>query len=185
MKTMSARDAKNAFGLMIGTACAGPVLIGKHGHGVVVVVTAEEPERLTVQLDVREKTIAQIADQGADQKLKGESFARIKADQRLKDADWCLTDGPGMRYNRRLREAGTADLALFEPLSTGPRWAQIDARESARSCCCQSRVRAGRNHVRRLRFSSVRKARNLSASPSIWFMSHVVCSDAALKAAAF
>ena len=47
MKTMSAREAKNAFGLMIDTARAGPVLIEKHGRGVVVVVAVEEYERLT------------------------------------------------------------------------------------------------------------------------------------------
>jgi prevent-host-death family protein len=39
MKTMSAREAKNAFGLMIDTARAEPVLIEKHGRGVVVVVS--------------------------------------------------------------------------------------------------------------------------------------------------
>ena len=42
MKTMSAREAKNAFGLMIDTARAEPVLIEKHGRGVVVVVSVEE-----------------------------------------------------------------------------------------------------------------------------------------------
>ncbi len=46
MKTMSAREAKNAFGLMIDTARAEPVLIEKHGRGVVVVVSVEEYERL-------------------------------------------------------------------------------------------------------------------------------------------
>jgi prevent-host-death family protein len=49
MKTMSAREAKNAFGLMIDTARAGPVLIEKHGRGVVVVVAVEEYRRLSVQ----------------------------------------------------------------------------------------------------------------------------------------
>jgi prevent-host-death family protein len=43
MKTMSAREAKNAFGLMIDTA---PVLIEKHGRGVVMVISVEEYERL-------------------------------------------------------------------------------------------------------------------------------------------
>ena len=47
MKTMSAREAKNAFGLMIDTARAEPVLIEKHGRGVVVVVAVEEYERLS------------------------------------------------------------------------------------------------------------------------------------------
>jgi prevent-host-death family protein len=46
MKTMSAREAKNAFGLMIDTARAEPVLIEKHGRGVVVVIAVEEYERL-------------------------------------------------------------------------------------------------------------------------------------------
>ena len=46
MKTMSAREAKNGFGLMIDTARAEPVLIEKHGRGVVVVVAVEEYERL-------------------------------------------------------------------------------------------------------------------------------------------
>lgn len=49
MKTMSAREAKNAFGLMIDTARAEPVLIQKHGRGVVVVVSVEEYERLSVR----------------------------------------------------------------------------------------------------------------------------------------
>jgi prevent-host-death family protein len=48
MKIMSAREAKNAFGLMIDTARAEPVLIEKHGRGVVVVIAVEEYERLTV-----------------------------------------------------------------------------------------------------------------------------------------
>lgn len=46
MKTMSAREAKNAFGLMIDTARAGPLLIEKHGRGVVMVISVEEYERL-------------------------------------------------------------------------------------------------------------------------------------------
>ncbi len=47
MKTMSAREAKNGFGLMIDTARAEPVLIEKHGRGVVVVVSVEEYARLS------------------------------------------------------------------------------------------------------------------------------------------
>jgi prevent-host-death family protein len=46
MKTMSAREAKNAFGLMIDTARAEPVLIEKHGRGVVIVISVEEYGRL-------------------------------------------------------------------------------------------------------------------------------------------
>lgn len=53
MKTMSAREAKNSFGLMIDTARAEPVRIEKHGRGVVIVVSVEEYERLSMQ---REQT---------------------------------------------------------------------------------------------------------------------------------
>lgn len=46
MKSMSAKDAKNAFGMLIDNARAEPVAIEKHGRRVVVVVAAEEYERL-------------------------------------------------------------------------------------------------------------------------------------------
>jgi prevent-host-death family protein len=55
MKTMSAREAKNAFGLMIDTARAEPVRIEKHGRGVVMVISVEEYERLTVGLAAKGK----------------------------------------------------------------------------------------------------------------------------------
>jgi prevent-host-death family protein len=48
MKIMSAREAKNGFGLMIDTARAEPVLIEKHGRGVVVVMSVEEYERCSI-----------------------------------------------------------------------------------------------------------------------------------------
>lgn len=57
MKTMSAREAKNTFGLMIDTARAEPVRIEKHGRGVVVVLSVEDYERLSarskIELDAR------------------------------------------------------------------------------------------------------------------------------------
>jgi len=46
MKTMSARGAKNAFGMLIDLARAEPVAIEKHGRKVVVVVAVEEFDRL-------------------------------------------------------------------------------------------------------------------------------------------
>jgi prevent-host-death family protein len=46
MKTMSAKDAKNAFGMLIDSARAEPVTIEKHGRKVVVVLAVEEFERL-------------------------------------------------------------------------------------------------------------------------------------------
>jgi prevent-host-death family protein len=51
MKTMSAREAKNAFGLLIDTARAEPVRIEKHGRGVVMVISVEEYERLHARSD--------------------------------------------------------------------------------------------------------------------------------------
>lgn len=46
MQRMSARAAKNGFGLLIDTARAEPVAIEKHGRPVVVVVSVEEYQRL-------------------------------------------------------------------------------------------------------------------------------------------
>lgn len=46
MKSMSAKDAKNGFGLLLDTARAEPVIIEKHGRAVVVVLAFEEYERL-------------------------------------------------------------------------------------------------------------------------------------------
>jgi prevent-host-death family protein len=61
MKTMSAREAKNAFGLMIDAARAEPVLIEKHGRGVVVVISVEEYERLTVRRGTTRATDSLVA----------------------------------------------------------------------------------------------------------------------------
>ena len=47
MKSMSAKEAKNGFGLLLDTARAEPVTIEKHGRAVVVVLSTEEYERLT------------------------------------------------------------------------------------------------------------------------------------------
>lgn len=48
MKSLSAREAKNEFGRLIDLARAEPVTIEKHGRPVVVVLSVEEYERLTV-----------------------------------------------------------------------------------------------------------------------------------------
>lgn len=44
---MSAREAKNAFGLMIDTGRTGPVGIEKHERGVVEVLSVGDYERLS------------------------------------------------------------------------------------------------------------------------------------------
>jgi prevent-host-death family protein len=62
MKTMSAREAKNAFGLMIDTARAEPVLIEKHGRGVVMVISVDEYERLSRLADDAGKGAANVGE---------------------------------------------------------------------------------------------------------------------------
>lgn len=47
MQGMSAKDAKNNFGLLLDRARAAPVEILKHGRPVVVVLSVEEFERLS------------------------------------------------------------------------------------------------------------------------------------------
>lgn len=46
MQAFSAKEAKNSFGRLIDLARAEPVLVEKHGRGVVVVMAVEEFERL-------------------------------------------------------------------------------------------------------------------------------------------
>lgn len=47
MKSLSAAEAKNAFGHLIDLARHEPVLIEKHNRPVVVVISIEEYDRLT------------------------------------------------------------------------------------------------------------------------------------------
>ena len=66
MKTMSAREPKNAFGLMIDSARAEPVLIEKHGRGIVVVVSVKEYDRLSSRASStgkRERCAVEVAKQ--------------------------------------------------------------------------------------------------------------------------
>jgi prevent-host-death family protein len=46
MQALSAKEAKNGFGRLIDLARAEPVLVEKHGRGVVIVMAVEEFERL-------------------------------------------------------------------------------------------------------------------------------------------
>jgi len=57
MKNMSAKDAKNEFGLLLDTARAEPVTIEKHGRPVAVVVSVEEYERLLTFAKGRKRTV--------------------------------------------------------------------------------------------------------------------------------
>ena len=49
MQSISARNAKNAFGRLIDIAKAEPVATEKYGRSVVVVLAVEEFERLTAK----------------------------------------------------------------------------------------------------------------------------------------
>ncbi|MFD1476277.1 type II toxin-antitoxin system prevent-host-death family antitoxin [Ancylobacter polymorphus] len=52
---MSAKDAKNSFGLLLDRARAGPVQVEKHGRPVVVVVSVEEFQRLLLASEANAK----------------------------------------------------------------------------------------------------------------------------------
>lgn len=60
MQSMSARDAKNAFGRLIDMARAEPVAIEKYGRSVVVVMAVEEFERLTAR--AKKQVAAAVSD---------------------------------------------------------------------------------------------------------------------------
>lgn len=68
MKSMSAKDAKNAFGLLLDTARAEPVTIEKHGRRVAVVLSVEKYERL---LKERTKTVRGAGAITAPKKKRG------------------------------------------------------------------------------------------------------------------
>jgi prevent-host-death family protein len=59
---MSARDAKNGFGRLIDLARAKPVAIEKYGRAVVVVMAAEEFERLTGKSEKRTPRVKRRGD---------------------------------------------------------------------------------------------------------------------------
>jgi prevent-host-death family protein len=50
MRSMSAKDAKNSFGLLLDSALAEPIQVMKHGRPVVVVMSVEEFRRLNVPI---------------------------------------------------------------------------------------------------------------------------------------
>lgn len=58
MKSMSAKDAKNGFGLLLDTARAEPVTIEKHGRPVVVVLSVDEFQRLKSPWSESEKGLS-------------------------------------------------------------------------------------------------------------------------------
>lgn len=57
MKSMSAKDAKNNFGLLLDSARAEPVEVHKYGRPVVVVLSVEEFRRLSDGASVRGKKL--------------------------------------------------------------------------------------------------------------------------------
>lgn len=61
MKSMSAKEAKNGFGLLLDTARAEPVTIEKHGRPVVVVVSVEEYERLVCRTPQRKPASSKLS----------------------------------------------------------------------------------------------------------------------------
>ncbi|MBB4212424.1 prevent-host-death family protein [Rhodothalassium salexigens DSM 2132] len=67
MKKMSAKEAKNGFGLLLDTARAEPVVIEKHGRPVVVVISTEEYDRLK-GLTHRKNQAADKADKRDDRR---------------------------------------------------------------------------------------------------------------------
>jgi prevent-host-death family protein len=80
MKSMSARDAKNAFGLLLDTARAEPVAVEKHGRPVVVVLSVEEFERMKLRCSsAGENAAVEDEEVAAGGRLQKGSPARVKA----------------------------------------------------------------------------------------------------------
>ena len=76
MKSMSAKEAKNGFGLLLDTARAEPVTIEKHGRPVVVVLSTEEYERLSGRSSHYEEGLTHSADERQKQERTGKAEQR-------------------------------------------------------------------------------------------------------------
>ncbi|WP_375208165.1 type II toxin-antitoxin system Phd/YefM family antitoxin [Hyphococcus sp.] len=70
MKSMSAKEAKNGFGLLLDTARAEPVTIEKHGRPVVVVLSTEEYDRLLSGSSRKKSRLGRTDDEVVDRQLK-------------------------------------------------------------------------------------------------------------------
>ena len=76
MKSMSAKEAKNGFGLLLDTARAEPVTIEKHGRPVVVVLSTEEYARLSGRSSHYEEGLTHSADERPKQERTGKAVKR-------------------------------------------------------------------------------------------------------------
>ena len=79
MKSMSAKEAKNGFGLLLDTARAEPVTIEKHGRPVVVVLSSGEYERLLSRSSRANEGPAGGAGDDRQQKPKRIRIAKARA----------------------------------------------------------------------------------------------------------
>src|SRR3712207_9362771 len=77
MKTMSAKEAKDAFGLLLDTAQREPVTITKKGREVAVLVSKTDFERLEALEDAYWGTLAEEA--------RKEGFVGVEESERLLD----------------------------------------------------------------------------------------------------
>jgi hypothetical protein len=89
MKTMSAREAKNGFGLMINTACGAGA--DRKAQARCWSSRWKSMNGLACNLDARRGPRGR-------RKAANEAFAGVKMDQLLKDADRSLTDGHSVRF---------------------------------------------------------------------------------------
>ena len=76
MKSMSAKEAKNGFGLLLDTARAEPVTIEKHGRPIAVVLSTEEYEGLSGRSSHYEKSLTHSADEHPKQERTGKAEQR-------------------------------------------------------------------------------------------------------------
>jgi len=79
MKSMSAKEAKNGFGLLLDTARAEPVTIEKHGRPVVVVLSTEEYDRLLSRSSRKKKSLVRPGDEAVGRQLKRDRTGKAPA----------------------------------------------------------------------------------------------------------
>ena len=99
MQTLSAKDAKYGFGRLIDLARAEPITVTKYGRPVVVVLSAEEYERLK---NCGAETLPRIEERSAGRESPPQMPANKKKDPRYAGIYRDMPGYSGMRP-RRLR----------------------------------------------------------------------------------
>ncbi|MDX0952222.1 hypothetical protein GOE09_11010 [Sinorhizobium medicae] len=124
---------------MIDTARSKPVLIEEHGRRVVVVVSVQARERLSVQSGRADQ--GETGTKGGNCKVANEGFARVKIDQLLKSTDWSFSNGRSVSFDSScgVEAGGAPDSCRSDPFAAPRTWrTSVSARARGTRKVCRA-----------------------------------------------